>query len=235
MPLDLQGRGEEAVLLGELVLHEDELADGLGSGDRLVRVVHGLLDVGAHGGVAYEVGHRGVRGHGADVKPVGYVLAVEGDQGGYVGAVVADDYALAYRGAAAEAVLEDGGRDVFAAGGDEDVLLAAGDGEVAVLVEGAEVAGREPFVGQGGVGGGGVVPVRVEDDAALDEDLAVVVDADRRAGDGEADRAGAGFQGRDDRCGGCGLGQAVALVDDNSGRVEEEVEVAVEGEPPLMA
>jgi hypothetical protein len=126
---------------------------------------------------------------------VGEVLAVQGDQGGDIGAVVADDDALADRGAAAETVLQDGRGNVLAAGGDEDVLLAAGDGEVAVLVEVPEVTGREPVLAQGGVGGVRVVPVGAEDDAALDEDLAVVGDTDRRAGDGEADRTGAGARG----------------------------------------
>lgn len=131
-------------------------------------------------------------------------------------------------GAAAQSVLQDGRGNVLAARGDEDVLLAAGDGEVAVVVERAEVAGGEPVVGEGGVGGDRVVPVGAEDDAALDEHLAVVGDADRGAGDGLADRAGAGLERRDDGGGRGGLGEAVALVDDDAGGVEEEVEVAVE-------
>ncbi len=159
---------------------------------------------------------------------MGECLGVEGDQGGDVRAVVADDQDLADRGAAAQAVLQDGRGDVLAAVGDEDVLLAAGDGEIAVLVERAQVTGREPVVLQYGVGGRRVVPVGAEDHPAPDEHLAVVGDADRGAGDRQADRAGARAQGRDDGGGGGRLGEAVALVDDDSGGREEEVEVAVE-------
>ncbi|GAA3071073.1 hypothetical protein GCM10010448_62370 [Streptomyces glomeratus] len=108
---------------------------------------------------------------------MGERLGVRGDQGGDIRAVVADHDALADGGTAAQPFLQHGRGDVLAARIDEDVLLPAGDGEIAVLVEGAEVARREPLPGQDGVRGGRVVPVRAEDRTVLDQALPVVGDA----------------------------------------------------------
>ena len=93
-------------------------------------------------------------------------------------------------GWAREPVLEDGRRDVLAARGDQDLLLATGDPDEAVVVELADVAGVEPAVGVDRlVGRGLVVPVPVEDDRSAQQDLAVVGDPDRDAGERLADGA----------------------------------------------
>ena len=73
-------------------------------------------------------------------------LAVDGDERGDERLSVADDEALVDEGVGPEAVLEDGGRDVLAAGGHQDLLLAAGDADEALVVDLADVAGVEPAV-----------------------------------------------------------------------------------------
>ncbi|MBZ9643447.1 AMP-binding protein, partial [Streptomyces sp. PSKA30] len=56
-----------------------------------------------------------------------------------------------------------------------------GDGDVAARDGGGDVTGGDAAVSQDGGGVGGVVEVRAADDAALDEDVAVVGDADGAA------------------------------------------------------
>ena len=73
-------------------------------------------------------------------------LAVDGDQGADERLAVADDEALVDECVRAEPVLEDGRRDVLAAGGHQDLLLAAGDPDEALVVDLADVAGVEPAV-----------------------------------------------------------------------------------------
>ena len=125
---------------------------------------------------------------------------------------------------AAQPVLELGGGDVLAAGGDDELLLAPGDTQVAVLVEGADVAGAEPAVCREGLGGGlGVVVVGGEHTQTPHLDLVVLTDADLVAAYGRADGADlvepVGVDAdRPDR-----LGQAVTLQDDQS---QSAVEVA---------
>ena len=62
----LHGGGHQAVLLGELLGQDDELAHGLGAGDALVGLIDPLLHFGAHGGVPGGV----LQGH-VLVKPLG--------------------------------------------------------------------------------------------------------------------------------------------------------------------
>jgi hypothetical protein len=83
----------------------------------------------------------------------------------------------------ADAVLNDLWGDVLATRGDDEVLLATGDAQIAVGVKFADVAGAEPALGIEVLLGGLVVaPVALEDDVALDQDLAVVLDADCGSG-----------------------------------------------------
>ena len=94
------------------------------------------------------------------------------------------------QGVGAQPVLEHGRGDVLAAGGDQDLLLAAGDPDEALVVDLAEVAGVEPAVGVERLGGRRVVvPVAGEDLAAPEQQLAVVGDPDRGAGQRAADGA----------------------------------------------
>ncbi|GFH75430.1 hypothetical protein Sgou_01000 [Streptomyces gougerotii] len=127
---------------------------------------------------------------------------------------------------AADAVLDHGRSDVLAARGDDDLLLAAGDREVAVLVEGADVPGVEPAVGQRLTGRRLVVPVPVEEVLAVEQDLAVVGDADHRTGQRLTDRADLLAVPRVEGGGRAGLGQAVPLQ-------HREADAAVEVAEPL--
>ena len=128
----------------------------------------------------------------------------------------------------AQPVLEHGGRDVLAARGDDELLLAPGDAQEAVVVDLAAVAGVELAVDERLGGRGVVVPVAAEDYRAADEHLAVVGDADGRAGDGTADRADAQGRRGAERRRRRGLGEAVALVDRQADAAEEVAEPGAE-------
>ena len=99
-------------------------------------------------------------------------------------------------------------------------------------LEGADVAGVEPALDQGLVGGLLVAPVAGEDHIALGEDLAVVGDRDgdarQRTPDG-ADPQRVLAVGGD---GGAGLGEPVALVDRDADAAEEVPDALAERGPP---
>jgi hypothetical protein len=82
------------------------------------------------------------------VRERGCLLGVQRDQCHQVRAAVADYDRLRDPPVAQEGVLEVGGRDVLAAGGDDDVLLAAGDRQKAVFVGPPEIAGVQPPINQ---------------------------------------------------------------------------------------
>ena len=91
-----------------------------------------------------------------------------------------------------------------------------------MLVERAEVAGVEPAVVLEHLGGGGgVVPVAAEDVRAHEQDLAVVGDVHRSAGERPTDRADAQRGGAVDGRRAGGLGEAVALEDRDADAAEE--------------
>ncbi len=121
-------------------------------------------------------------------------------------------------------VLDHGRRDVLAARGDDEFLLAPGDREVAVLVEGADVAGVEPAVGQRLGGRRLVLPVLLEDVLAVQQHLAVVRDAHHGARQRLADRTDLGLVPRVEGRGRTGLGQAVALQHREADAAEEVAE-----------
>jgi len=104
-----------------------------------------------------------------------------------------DDGGLADAGLVEEELLDFARVDVEA-GDDDEVGLTAGESEVAVRGEGAEIAGAEPAIGEGGGGGLGAAPIAGEDIGAADIDLAVD-DRGADAGQGEADGAGAALTG----------------------------------------
>ena len=120
---DLQRRGELAGLLGEFVGQDLKALDLLDAGVVGVDLVDHVLDLGAH-----RVG--AVQLLGIEVvlaRERQRLLGVERDQGHQVWAAVADHDRVRDPAALQEGVLEVGGRDVLAAGGDDDVLLAAGE------------------------------------------------------------------------------------------------------------
>ena len=149
------------------------------------------------------------------------LLGVERDQRDRVGAAVAVHDRLGDPARLLEVVLDVGRREVLAARGDDDVLLAAGDEEEAVLVERAEVARVQPAVDDRAEARVVVLVVAAEDVRALDQDLAVLGDADLAARQRVADRAQPvvvdglrrGHRG--------GLGHPVALHHRHAAGVEE--------------
>ena len=72
-------------------------------------------------------------------QPLGEHLLVQGDERGDEGLSVPDDEHLADERVAAQAVLELGGGDVLASGGDDELLLAPGDPKEALS------ASKEPM------------------------------------------------------------------------------------------
>src|SRR5690606_26866247 len=194
----------------------------LGPGDRLVAVVHRLLHGGPQVGVVHQLGD----GAGLVVLllPELEGFRVDGDERGDELAVVADDHALADDRVAADPVLDDRGGDVLPACGDDDLLLPPGDPQEAFLVEFADVAAAVPAVlGERLLRRLRVVPVAAHHVVALDEDLPVVGDPDRRAGDGAAHRADLVGVGGVRGGGGGRLGQTVAFQD---GQADPAAEVA---------
>ena len=89
---------------------------------------------------------------------------------------LADDDGVADTRVGLEGGLDGGDRDVLAAP-DDDVLEAAGDGDPAVVVDRGPVAGVEPAVGEGGLGGLGVVVADAQLGAA-DQELVVLAEAE---------------------------------------------------------
>ena len=155
------------------------------------------------------------------LRPRHDLLLVEGDEHHRVGTPVAVHDGLGDPARLLEVVLEVGGREVLAAGGDDDVLLAARDVDVAVLVDRAQVAGVQPAVDDRAEARVVVAVVALEDVVALEEQLAVVGDPRLDAGQRAADRPEAVVLDR--RVGGHrgGLGHPVALEHRHAAAVEE--------------
>ena len=103
----------------------------------------------------------------------------------------------------------------------DQVLLAVGDPHPALVVDLADVAGREPAVAGQHLGRLlGQVVVAAHDAAAAHQDLAVVGDPDLGAGERLARRCRTRLAGTVERGGRAGLGEPVALEDQQPGGVE---------------
>ena len=155
------------------------------------------------------------------VGEVDDLLGVERDQHDRVGPAVAVHDGLRDPARLLEVVLDVGRRQVLAARGDDDVLLAAGDEEEAVVVERAEVAGVQPAVDDRAEARVVVLVVAAEDVRALDQDLAVVGDADLAPRQRLADRAEPVVLDRLAGGDGGGLRHPVALHHRHAAGVEE--------------
>src|SRR3954453_9289462 len=141
--LDLQRRGQLAGLLRQVVVEDEEALDLLDVRVLLVRTVELGLDELAHLRVPGERGRARVL-DALLPRPRDDLLLVERHEHHRVRAAVAVHDRLRDPPGLLHVVLEVGGRQVLAAGGDDDVLLASGDDDVAVLVDGREVAGVQP-------------------------------------------------------------------------------------------
>src|SRR5581483_6880450 len=151
------------------------------------------------------------------------------DECGDERAGVADDERLTHEPVGAETVLEWRRGDVLPAGGDKQFLLSPRDPQEPVLVEGADVAGPEPAVVIERTDGGELVaPVALEDLWTLGQDLAVLGDSDRRAGERRADRSRLPCIRPVDGQRGAGLRETVTLQDLDADAVEEVREPSAE-------
>ena len=150
-------------------------------------------------------------------------LRIQGEERTDAGTVLPDDEYLADQRVTPQAVLQRGRGDVLPPGGDDELLLAPGDPQEALgAFEGADVPGAQPAVVGEGLGRGlGVVVVSREGADAPDQDLPVVVQAERAAGQWGADSPDPGGLGQVDAARTHGLGQAVALQDGDSGAAVE--------------
>ena len=223
--LHLQRRRDVVVVGGEVDRQDDELADRLGPGDRLVRVVDRGLELGEQVRIISQVRRGRVGWLAVLLLPVLERLRVQRDQARDERLVVADDHDLADQRVRPQPVLEHGRGDVLAARGDDELLLAAGDAQEALVVQRAEVAGVQPAVGvERLLGRCLVLPVAAEDDLAAEQDLAVVGDPGGDAGQGLADGADLVAARLVDRRRGRRLGHAVALEHGDARAAEEVAE-----------
>src|SRR6185503_2074089 len=135
---------------------------------------------------------------------------------------VAVHHRLADERIALEQVLDVLRRDVHPARGDDEVLLPIRDVEKSVLVEPADVAGGEPAIGEEHLPGGlRLLEVTLGDVAAPPEDLAVGRDLDLDARLGLAHRAELEVIEPVEGERGTGLGETVALEDQDARGMKE--------------
>src|SRR4051812_8872283 len=218
--LDLQRRGQLAGLLRQVVVEDEEALDLLDLRVLLVCAVELGLDELTHLRV---LGERG-RARVVDallLRPRDDLLLVERHEHHRVRAAVAVHDRLRDPPGLLHVVLEVGGRQVLAAGGDDDVLLPSGDEDVAVLVDARDVAGVQPAVDDRAEAGVVVAVVALEDVRPLEQELAVLADPALDAGQQLADRAEAVLRERRVRRDGRRLGHAVALEHRHAAAVEE--------------
>src|SRR5690606_37344620 len=180
--LDLRHLGQAGVALGDLGL------------DKLVDL--GVLGQAAEGGV----------GDAFLLAPFGDGIEVDLDQGRDVAAPFGDDDALLDIGARLDGAFDLRGREVLAAGGDHDVLEAVDDAQAAVDPF-PHVAGVQPAVTDSLPGGGLVLVVTLEDQAAAHQHLVLLAEAhlgpQHRSADGADDDVVRPLAG--DYAGGLGL------------------------------
>src|SRR5450432_192067 len=138
--LQLHRRRELFVFGAQLGLEEPELLDLLDARELDVDARHFGADQLLHFLGARQAGVVAER----NVVVLGEfldIVQIDHDDGGEVGAPVADDDGVGDVGRELELVLELARRHVLAAGRDDDVLHAIGDPEIPVAVLGADIAG----------------------------------------------------------------------------------------------
>ena len=189
---------------------------------RFVRVVDRDLHFGAQLGVVDDVGEISRGGSTGLFQPGGQRFGVQRDQGRDERPAVADDQALTDQPVRADTVLEHGGSDVLAGCRDDQFLLAPGDPHETVLINFADISCMEPAVGVDRVlRRRVVVPVAVEDQVGLEQQLAVVGHRHAHPADGAPDRTDPQRVRTVHAHAGGRLGQPVALVDGDADAVEE--------------
>src|SRR6185436_5151098 len=219
--LDLQGGRELPRLLRELPRQQGDLLDPLELGQVGGHLPDGLLVECDHLRPPDQV----LAARAADAVLAGpalQALEVGDHQRGREVALVADHHHFRDERVALEPVLDGLGSDLLSARGDDEVLLAVGDDQEAVLVDDPYVAGVEPALGIDGLRRVlRLVEVALHDVRAAGQDLPVRGDPHLDAVERLAHRARlqvVGAVAGDHRA---GLGEAVALEDDQAGGPEE--------------
>ena len=146
---------------GEVAVQDFEFADLFEGRELAVYVLHG----------------------GRDNRLGGGGVACDGNQRGYVGEAVSDQEDVVDERLLFEEAFDAGGVDFFAVGGNDEFFLAARDVVVTFVVAGGDVAGGEPAVVEDGGGGGGVLEIAGEVDGAVEEQLAILFNADSIRGE----------------------------------------------------
>src|SRR5690606_34894838 len=224
-PLQLQARGDLAVLDVEVARQETELLDGLPALQALVELLDVAVDHLDRGRGGDDV-RVGLALHAVLRRPGGEGGLVEGDEGGAVVPVGAVHQDVGDVGAdRLELALDLGGRDVLAAGGLDQVLLAVGDAQVAADRAGGD-AGAARLDLPLGVGGREVLAA-----GGLDQGLLAVGDAQVAVGRQLTDVPGVDPAVRLQHLGGL-LGQVVVALHD-AGAAQQDL--AVVGDPHLGA
>ena len=228
LPLHLHAGGDLAVLDGQVVIQDNPALDGLPAVEPGVELVDVALD---HGGGGVGRDDLGVRAATQSVArgPLVEPVRVEGDDRADEVALVAVHDELAGVGAdGLEQPLDHLRGDVLAARRLEQVLLAVRDTHIALVVDLPDVAGVQPAVVERLGGGRLLVVVAGHHAGALDQQLAVVGDPELGAVERRPDRAELVVVRAVD-AGSCGgLGEPVALEDQDSRGVEPLGDVTVE-------
>src|SRR5450432_3787761 len=188
--LQFQGRCELTPCLGEVAIQDPEGPDRFGPGDDPVGLVDRRPYLRQQVRIVAELVER-ERGILADLGlPRRERLFIDRDEGGDVGAAIAEHHRLRDQGIPAEPVFELRGGDILAAGRDEDFFLPAGDADEPGIVDVSEVARVQEALGVAlRRGGRRVGPVAVEHVLTAHQEFAVVGDPHGGAGEGRPDRA----------------------------------------------
>ena len=222
--------GQIAVLLGQIAVHDAELADTLGARDQLIRLVHNSL----HGGAYRRMHGRlrdGERTRQTQVlQLLGQGIRIQGHQSRNERLLIANQHRLRNQGRGTQMSLRNTRNHVLTAGGDNDFLLAAHNLQVAALIEMSQVTGTEPAVLSERLSVLFRVLVVVANHAhATNQKLAVLSNIAFGTGDERANHANLVRVDAASRNRGAGLGQAVTLNHLHTHRVEEMSQALAEG------
>ena len=130
MPLDLQGRGQFALFLGEVAVKDMELFDGLRMRYRAVGVVNGVLDLCPQHRVGVQLAVAHIVINTVIALPLLQGDLVERDKAPNEWLAIADEHHLADQGVRAYAIFQRTRRHILAARGHQQFFLSAGDLDV---------------------------------------------------------------------------------------------------------
>src|SRR6267378_1782112 len=176
--LELEGEGEAAIVERKIFGEKSEALDGLVLREMDGEALNFRFDQRAYPGMRGQLRIGGeldslVGGSGGNGDGIG------DDERGNKFAPITDDHGIQNVGARLQSVFDGLRSDEFSRRRFDQVFFAVGDEEIVVLVEIADVAGREPAVfGKNFTGGFGILVVALHDTGALDEDFTIFGDAD---------------------------------------------------------